>query len=421
MTDDKAEILQVGEWQALRSSGELRGPAGAVRLEPKVAELLFLLASRPNAVFSREEIQRELWSDVVVGEDTLARLVFKLRRAVGDDPKAPRFVETLPKRGYRLRLAAPEPAPPADPEAAAPPAADPFPLRRRVGLALGTAIAIAALVAGELHLSRSALPPPPAPAAAVPAAIAERAGDFYFQYSREDNEAAIELFERLVGSYPDYAPAYAGLANALVQRVMRWPSEPAGVVHKTLGAALADGHMRLPAARRTLERAEALARQAVALAPDDAEAHKALGLVLSARENPDAALAAYRRAIELDADAWGAMINLGDVLEIAGRGEEALPYFEAAHAAMARVYPRQSPRIQPWYAELATGIGDRHLAQSRPVEAEAWYRRALEFSPLHPAATRGLAKVLRAAGDAAAADRLCKELHERLGAQEPCD
>ena len=417
--DESRDILRIGAWQASRSSGELHGPHGATRLEPKVAELLFLLGSRPNDVVTREEIMESLWPDVVVGEDTLARLVFKLRRALDDDPKAPRFVETLPKRGYRLRLeaAVEETSFAAAPEAEKQPA--PRPRRILIGLAALVPLAALALwlaVTWRPDSERTASPSAPA----LPAEIASRATDFYFQYSREDNEAAIELFERLVGSHPDYAPAYSGLANALVQRVMRWPTEPPGVVHRTLRTALEDGHMELPAARRTLERAEALARQAVALAPHDAETHKALGLVRSTRGDFAGARAAYERALELDADAWGALINMGDVLEVEGRGEEALPYFETAFAAMTRVYSRQVPRVQPWYAELATGIGDRHLAAGRRGEAESWYRRALEFTPLHPAATRGLARVLREAGDIQAADRLCGELRDRLGASVDC-
>lgn len=412
-TPDESRILHIGPFAVLRASGELRGPSGVARLEPKMAELLFLLGSRPNEVFSREEIARHLWPDVVVGEDTLARLIFKLRRALDDDPKAPRFLETLPKRGYRLLL---EPAAPVVlPPDAAPPATPPRRRRTLVPAALLAGAVAVALLA--FLFSRGLVQPAPV---ALPESIASRAVDFYFQYSREDNEAAIELFERLVGTYPDYAPGHAGLANALVQRVMRWPSEPPGTTHTSLRTALADGHMRLPAARRTLERAEKLARQAVALAPEDAEAHKALGLVRSAREDPEGALAAYRRALELDGDAWGAMINLGDVLEIAGREEEALPYFEMAAAVMARVYPEQKPRVQPWYPPLASNIGDRHLKKGRLAEAAAWYRRALDFSPLHPAATRGLARVLDQQGDHQQASQLCAELRERLGSSEPC-
>lgn len=416
MSDDRTEILDLPPWRAHRASGELHGPTGTSRLEPRVMDLLFLLARRPNEVFSREEIQAALWPEAVVGEDALARLVFKLRKALGDDPKAPRFVETLPKRGYRLRR---DPDASANPPVAigpAPPLAAVARSGRRVWIA---AIGVVALLAALLWWRASS--PPAAVAPPAPAAIASRANDFYFQYSKADNEAAIDLFERLVGSYPDYAPGYAGLANALVQRVMRWPAEPAGVVHKSLGSALRDGHLELPAARRTLERAEGLARQAVALAPADAASHKALGLVRSARGDFAGALAAYHRAVELDPDAWGALINLGDVSEIAGREAEALPYFEQAFAAMTRAYQRETPRIQPWYAELATTIGDRHRAAGRLGEAETWYRRALEFIPLHPAATAGLAKVLRAAGDAAGAARLCGELKGRLGAETVCD
>src|SRR5438270_13793337 len=43
-----------------------------------------------------------LWPGVIVGEDSLARTVSKLRQALGDDAKAPRYIETIAKRGYRL-------------------------------------------------------------------------------------------------------------------------------------------------------------------------------------------------------------------------------------------------------------------------------------------------------------------------------
>ena len=65
-------------------------------------DLLFLLASEPNRVFLKEEIYGRLWPGVTVGEDSLARCVSKLRKALADDAEAPRFVETVAKRGYRL-------------------------------------------------------------------------------------------------------------------------------------------------------------------------------------------------------------------------------------------------------------------------------------------------------------------------------
>lgn len=96
------DAVRVGDWQVVRATGELVGAQGASRLEPKVADLLFLLASRRGAAVTREEIMDALWPGQVVGDDSLARAVFKLRQALGDDAKSPRYIETLSKRGYRL-------------------------------------------------------------------------------------------------------------------------------------------------------------------------------------------------------------------------------------------------------------------------------------------------------------------------------
>ena len=159
----------------------------------------------------------------------------------------------------------------------------------------------------------------------------------------------------------------------------------------------------------------------MALAPESAAAHKALGFVLGAQGKFAPALASYRRAIALDPDAWGSMINIGDLMEITGRDAEALPWFEQAYAAMGRVYDRNPVQVRPWYADLGVLIADRHLARGDAPAAEAWYRRVLAESPLHPAATVGLARLLREGGDRAAAERLCAELKQRSGKGAGCD
>lgn len=247
--------------------------------------------------------------------------------------------------------------------------------------------------------------------------LLSRADDYYFQFSRADNEAAIELYERVLGLRPDDPLAMAGLANALAQRCIRWPQSTGGEPREftRLGDALANGHLNEAPARSQLQRAQHLAERAVALAPDSAAAQKALGFVASAQGRFDTALAAYRQAVALDPDAWGPMINIGDLLEITGKQEQALPYFEQAHAAMGRVYDRNPVQVRPWYADLGVLIAGRHRARADLPAAEAWYRRVLNQSPLHPAATKGLSEVLRARGDDAAADRLCEELTQRTG------
>jgi DNA-binding winged helix-turn-helix (wHTH) protein len=110
--------LIIGAWSVDPAACRIVAGGEQRVLEPKVMDLLVLLASEPNRVFSREELHGHLWPDVTVGDDSLARCVFKLRKALSDDAEAPRFVETITKRGYRLiapvggpGATAPEPRP----------------------------------------------------------------------------------------------------------------------------------------------------------------------------------------------------------------------------------------------------------------------------------------------------------------------
>ena len=65
-------------------------------------EVLMLLAEHGDRVVSREELLKAVWASVVVGDEALTQSIIKLRRALGDDPRAPSYIETIPKRGYRL-------------------------------------------------------------------------------------------------------------------------------------------------------------------------------------------------------------------------------------------------------------------------------------------------------------------------------
>jgi DNA-binding winged helix-turn-helix (wHTH) protein/Tfp pilus assembly protein PilF len=394
----------------VRATGELLRDGVSERLEPKVMDLLFLLAGRPGKAFTKDEIMEALWPDVVVGDDTLARAVSRLRKALADDAKTPAYIETLPKRGYRLiaDVRTVDDGPRA--------AASPSPQTETRGLSrpalLGAvAVAMVALIAIFLALR----PDSRGQSDTNETILVERANDFYFQYKRTDNEAAIALFERVLVERPDHAPALAGLANALVQKVIRWPNEPGAAEFTRLDDALKSGHTKTESASRLLNRARTLAARAVAVAPEDPAAHKALGFVQSASGEFDLAIATYQRAVALDADAWGPLINIGDVLEISGRKAESLPYFEKAYAAMTRVYDKEAARIRPWYAELGVVIADRHREQGASGEAEAWYRRVLVYAPLHRAATERLAALLRAQGDSTGAASLCTTLKQRTG------
>jgi TolB-like protein/DNA-binding winged helix-turn-helix (wHTH) protein len=97
-----ADDVRIGEWRLAARRNELLRGGEVVRLEPKVAELLAYLAGRPGEVVGREELLAAVWPGVVVGDDALTQAVIKLRKALGDDAHAPKYIETIPKRGYRL-------------------------------------------------------------------------------------------------------------------------------------------------------------------------------------------------------------------------------------------------------------------------------------------------------------------------------
>lgn len=99
-------VLRFDQFEFHPASGELIAAGAVVRLEPQPARVLAVLASRPGEVVPREELRREIWpADVFVDfERGLNYCIRRVRGALGDTATAPRFVETLPKRGYRFMV-----------------------------------------------------------------------------------------------------------------------------------------------------------------------------------------------------------------------------------------------------------------------------------------------------------------------------
>lgn len=97
--------FSVGDWLADPATNELRRGDEVVRVEPRAMDLLAVLAKRPGSAVSRDELLAAAWPGVVVGDEALSQAIAKLRRALGDDPRAPSYIETIAKRGYRLKSA----------------------------------------------------------------------------------------------------------------------------------------------------------------------------------------------------------------------------------------------------------------------------------------------------------------------------
>ena len=149
--------LRIGDWLVDRgATNEIRRGSEVVHLEPKVADLLIVLAGRPGEPVSREALLAQVWPGVVVGEDVLTQCIIKLRKALGDNFKEPVYIQTIPKRGYRLVAAVSVDAELDTP--ATPPALLPAGSRRAARLfwILAGALLASGLVGGYWQFSRSA-------------------------------------------------------------------------------------------------------------------------------------------------------------------------------------------------------------------------------------------------------------------------
>ena len=93
-------------WQVNPARGVLSRDGKDTRIEPQLMDLLLLFAGNPDRVIGKDEIIATVWKGRAIGDDTLAAAVSRLRAALGET-KDKRYIETLPKRGYRL-LVAPE-------------------------------------------------------------------------------------------------------------------------------------------------------------------------------------------------------------------------------------------------------------------------------------------------------------------------
>jgi DNA-binding winged helix-turn-helix (wHTH) protein len=103
-SEARPHLLRFGAFEANLRTGELRKHGLKVKLAGQPFQVLAMLLDRPGELVTREEIRRKLWEGgtFVDFEHSVNNTVNRLREALGDDPAAPRFVETLPRHGYRF-------------------------------------------------------------------------------------------------------------------------------------------------------------------------------------------------------------------------------------------------------------------------------------------------------------------------------
>ena len=93
---------RIGDWIACTETDTIRRGDVQHKLERRAGETLVFLARRAGKVVTKEELMEAVWGRLAVSDHSVAMVVSQLRRALEDDVREPRFIETITKRGYRL-------------------------------------------------------------------------------------------------------------------------------------------------------------------------------------------------------------------------------------------------------------------------------------------------------------------------------
>jgi len=456
--------FRIGSVTAWPSRNTLEIDGTEQHVEPKVMALLVVLAEHAGDVVARQALLDRVWAGTVVGEEALTRCVSELRAALGDRAARPEYIQTVPKRGYRL-LQAPEPLAPAPkdgagrwrwPLAAAVlaavavalvlllgPAAAPPPRSIAVlplqsasnardgdhgnyfGEGLSAGIFDALLSVPELRVSsrtRSFAQDPSADARAV----GERLGvETVLRGSlvRAEDElrVAVQLVEvasgealwseRFQGS-PEELFAIQDEVVAAVARTLDIPLlAPKRVARPTQNIAAYDFYllgrhywqMRTP---DSLARAVEYFKEAIAVDPEVAEAHSGLA---------DAYLLQYaygdrthEEALALAGDAIDQALaldpELADAHASRGIWHQHQRHFEDAEQALQR-----ATELDPNHTMAHMWLGNAVLSQGRIADAHQHYERACALDPQHPVVVQNYFHAQRQIGDYAGARQTLRD------------
>jgi len=263
-------------------------------------EALHCLASRPGSLVSKAELFRAVWKGVCVEENSLARCISTIRKALGDTPKGRRYIVTEAGRGYRF---------------VAP-------------------VNISDTGAGDGHDRLSANPDANQLYVSACSLLSRPGGHTIFR--------ALEKLEAARRLDPAFALAHAAIANANVLLGVFGLAAPLTVFPAARAAAstavalcdtLADGHLQLGhiAAMFELDRSSAdrHLRRALTLDERSAMTHHHLALLAMTAGQFDEALVWMHRALDLQPLAANIRANIGMILYYAGRYEEAIAVLDA--------------------------------------------------------------------------------------------
>ncbi|TNE67143.1 MAG: tetratricopeptide repeat protein [Alphaproteobacteria bacterium] len=331
------------------------------------ASLFFVLHDRSPAIVPGDDLVRDVWQGVFVSEETIAQRVRLLRKALGDDAKAPRYIETVRGRGYRFIAPAVENAP-----------RQAGRWRPVLAAALALGAAVVAVVAYGPSRAPAEMPAAQPGGATLDAPTLTRQARSYLSGHRiEDIDTAIALFEKALAVAPDDGAASLGLSFALSTRATKFSTEAGDI-----------------------GRAEQLARAVLAGDSQHGQAWHALAYALDGQGRLDEALSAYLRAAELMPDDKAAASSAAYLLSIRGRLYEALK-LEAATLNTAG---------RSRYTDIQIAL-DLELLGFTDASAK-WLEKAQVLNPRDPVVTTAAIYAALRQQDVAGADQLFRALPE---------
>jgi DNA-binding winged helix-turn-helix (wHTH) protein/Tfp pilus assembly protein PilF len=372
--------FRLGDWVVHPQDGTLRSGGASRRLEPQVMDLLVFLASRSGGVVSKQEILDHVWKGSLVSDDALTGAIYQLRKALGDDARRPRFIETIPKRGYRLLVAAGAPDAPAAESAG----------RRPAGWSLAAVLAVLALAGTAAWYVAARAPAAPEAASqdagGVPAEALEayqKGHSLLGQQTPQALQQARVYFQRALEIHPRFPAASAGLAESIVLRFDVGLGVPAELAAEARAAALqaieadpdlAEAHSAYAAILAAFDwdfsRAEKELQRALQLQPDLAEAHRRYAYVASTLGRREEAIRAARRALALDPLSLPVYRDVAEMLIMARRYEEAV------------LEMRKALELDPDDPVSLSKMATAYWLQGKEREGYATYRRSLRAASL---------------------------------------